>query len=137
VEAARAGSKLVEKASLAMAQITQSVQEVVGFIDSIALSSNEQRAGIESVNYSMGQIDQMTRQNAAMVEQSAAATMKMRDQATPFDRPWTFLKPPDFLQEWRNRSTPTQSITRIAATPHLLFELTYVSIQLDTPIQST
>jgi len=68
-----------------MAQITQSVQEVVGFIDSIALSSNEQRAGIESVNRSVGQIDQMTQQNVALVEQSAATAMKMRDQATPLE----------------------------------------------------
>lgn len=94
VHTANAGSNLVEKASLAMTQITQSVQEVVGFIDSIALSSNEQRAGIESVNHSVGQIDQMTQQNAALVEQSAAAAMKMRDQATQLESAVDIFKTP-------------------------------------------
>lgn len=81
VNTTNAGSDLVDKARVAMTQITESVQEVVGFIDNIALTSNEQRLGIEDVSRNVHQIDQMTQQNSALVEQSAAAAMKMRDQA--------------------------------------------------------
>lgn len=81
VHTADTGNELVDKARLAMEQITRSVQEVVGFIDGIALSSNELRRGIESVDRSVSEIDQMTQQNAALVEQAAAAAMKMREQA--------------------------------------------------------
>jgi len=53
---------------------------VVG-INGIALASSEQRAGIEALNLSLGQIEQMTQQNAALVEQGAVAAAMMRDQA--------------------------------------------------------
>ena len=81
VHTADTGNQLVDKAKVAMQQITSSIQEVVGFIDGIALSSNEQRQGIENVDRSVSEIDQMTQQNAALVEQAAAAAMKMREQA--------------------------------------------------------
>ncbi len=81
VETANTGGELVAQAQQAMADITGSIQQVVGYIDGIALASNEQRTGIEDVNRSVGEIDQMTQQNAALVEQSAAAAMKMREQA--------------------------------------------------------
>lgn len=81
VNTADTGSELVDKARVSMEQITRSIQEVVGFIDGIALASNEQRIGIESVNNSVSEIDQMTQQNAALVEEAAAAAMKMREQA--------------------------------------------------------
>jgi methyl-accepting chemotaxis protein len=76
-----AGNVLVEQARLAMAQVTASVAEVVEFIDAIAHASSEQKLGIESVNRSVSEIEQMTQQNAALVEQAAAAAMRMRDQA--------------------------------------------------------
>jgi methyl-accepting chemotaxis protein-2 (aspartate sensor receptor) len=81
VQMSKAGSELVEKAQQAMAEITQSVQEVVGVVDGMAISSSEQRVGISDVNRSVGEIEQMTQQNAALVEESAAAAMRMRDQA--------------------------------------------------------
>ncbi len=82
VETANVGGDLVAQAQRAMADMSGSIQKVVGFMDGIALASNEQRVGIEDVNRSIGEIDQMTQQNAALVEQSAAAAMKMREQAT-------------------------------------------------------
>jgi methyl-accepting chemotaxis protein len=81
VSSVAAGSSLVDKTREAMEHITGSISEVVRYIDGIAHASQEQRAGIESVNRSVSEIDQMTQQNAALVEQAAAAAMKMRDQA--------------------------------------------------------
>jgi methyl-accepting chemotaxis protein len=81
VHTAEAGAELVEKAQQSMTDITGSIQQVVGYIDEIALASNEQSVGIADVNRSVAEIDEMTQQNAALVEESAAAAMKMREQA--------------------------------------------------------
>jgi len=81
VDTANAGGELVARAQQSMTDITSSIQQVVGYIDEIALASNEQRVGIADVNRSVGEIDEMTQQNAALVEESAAAAMKMREQA--------------------------------------------------------
>jgi methyl-accepting chemotaxis protein len=72
---------LVDKTRLSMEQITQSIAEVVRYIDGITHASQEQHAGIENVNRSISEIDQMTQQNAALVEEAAAAAMRMRDQS--------------------------------------------------------
>jgi methyl-accepting chemotaxis protein-2 (aspartate sensor receptor) len=81
VQTTNSGNELAARARVAMNQITGSIDQVVVFIDSIAQAGNLQRQGIESVNTSLTQIDQMTQQNAALVEQAAAAAMKMREQA--------------------------------------------------------
>ncbi|KQM80264.1 methyl-accepting chemotaxis protein [Xylophilus sp. Leaf220] len=76
-----AGSGQVESARVAMDDIIRSIGEVSGFIDEIASASREQRQGIESVNQSVGRIEEMTQQNAALVEEAAAAAGRMREQA--------------------------------------------------------
>ncbi|WP_296509098.1 methyl-accepting chemotaxis protein [Rhodoferax sp.] len=89
-----AGSLLVGKTRESMEQITSSIAQVVRYIDGIANASLEQRAGIESVNRSVSEIDQMTQQNAALVEEAAAAAMRMRDQShTLTDAVNTFKTP--------------------------------------------
>ena len=75
------GSALVERARVAMQQITGSIGDVVILIDGIAHASNNQKMDIERVSGSILEIDQMTLQNAALVEQAAAAAMKMREMA--------------------------------------------------------
>nr|WP_315464381.1 methyl-accepting chemotaxis protein [uncultured Rhodoferax sp.] len=81
VNSVAAGGVLVDKTRQSMEQITGAIAEVVGYIDGIAHASREQREGIGNVNRSVSEIDQMTQQNAALVEEAAAAAMRMRDQA--------------------------------------------------------
>lgn len=81
VDTTNTGNDLAAQARVSMEQITTAIQQVVVFIDSIAQAGNAQREGIESVNASLSEIDQMTQQNAALVEEAAAAAMKMREQA--------------------------------------------------------
>jgi len=64
-----------------MDEIVSSVKRVTDIISEIAAASVEQRSGIEQVNVAITQMDQSTQQNAALVEQSAAAAESMRDQA--------------------------------------------------------
>lgn len=75
------GSTLVTQAGTAMASIVHSVDRVTGMITNIAVTANEQTIGIEHVNVAVSQLERMTQQNAALVEESAAAAESMRDQA--------------------------------------------------------
>ncbi len=81
VEKVEGGSKLVADAGRTMTEIVGSVQRVTNIIGEITAASAEQSQGIGEVNGSVSQLDQMTQQNAALVEQSAAAAESLREQA--------------------------------------------------------
>ena len=81
VHAVDGGVKLVEEAGAAMKEMVEGVQRVGQIIGEISSSATEQSSGIAQVNQSVGMIDQATQQNAALVEQSAAAAQGLREQA--------------------------------------------------------
>ncbi|MBT0570892.1 HAMP domain-containing protein [Curvibacter sp. CHRR-16] len=81
VESVEAGSGLVEEAGRSMGEIVSSVRRVSDLVAEISSSAMEQREGIAKVSSATNQLDQMTQQNAALVEQSAAAASSLRDQA--------------------------------------------------------
>ncbi len=80
-EKVESGSKLVEDAGQAMQEIVSGVQRVTDIIGEISLAANEQSGGIGQINQAVTQLDEMTQQNAALVEQSAAAATSMSEQA--------------------------------------------------------
>jgi methyl-accepting chemotaxis protein len=75
------GSAQVTQAGETMGEIVTSVRRVSDLIGEITASSGEQRDGIGQVNQAVNNLDQMTQQNAALVEESAAAASALRDQA--------------------------------------------------------
>jgi methyl-accepting chemotaxis protein len=75
------GSAQVDAAGATMADIVARVREVSDLILEIARSSNEQSEGIGNVSHAVLEVDKMTQQNAALVEQSTAAAMGLRSQA--------------------------------------------------------
>ena len=81
VERVEVGSRLVADAGQTMDEIVGSVQRVSDVIGEITTASSEQRDGIGQVNTAVTQLDQMTQQNAALVEQSTAAAESLRQQA--------------------------------------------------------
>ncbi|MBQ0941941.1 HAMP domain-containing protein [Ideonella sp. 4Y16] len=81
VEKVESGSRLVQEAGTTMTEIVGSSQRVTDIIAEITAHSGEQRDGIGQISLAVGQLDQMTQQNAALVEQSAAAADSMRTQA--------------------------------------------------------
>src|SRR5690606_29144050 len=81
VDKVEAGSKLVADAGQTMSEIVGSVQRVSDIIGEITAASGEQSDGIGQVNVAVTQLDQMTQQNAALVEESAAAAESLKDQA--------------------------------------------------------
>ena len=81
VERIETGSRLVSDAGNTMTDIVSSVQRVTDIIGEITAASASQSQGIEMVNGAVVQLDQMTQQNAALVEESAAAAESLSDQA--------------------------------------------------------
>jgi methyl-accepting chemotaxis protein len=81
VEKVESGSRLVGDAGATMGEIVASVQRVSDIIGEITTASRHQSEGIGAVNGAVGQLDQMTQQNAALVEQSAAAAESLKEQA--------------------------------------------------------
>jgi methyl-accepting chemotaxis protein len=81
VEQVEVGKKLVDEAGEAMEDIVTSVQLVADILSGTSTASQEQSAGIEQVNQAVGQMDEMTQQNSALVEQAAAAAESLQEQA--------------------------------------------------------
>ncbi|MBB3196724.1 methyl-accepting chemotaxis protein [Roseateles terrae] len=81
VERVESGSRLVSDAGGAMTDIVASVQRVADIIGEISAAAREQSDGINQVNAAVGHLDQMTQQNAALVEESAAAAESLKEQS--------------------------------------------------------
>jgi methyl-accepting chemotaxis protein len=81
VEKVENGSRLVNEAGTTMNEIVASITRVTDIMSEITAASVEQSSGIEQVNTAIVQMDQVTQQNAALVEQAAAAAESMQDQA--------------------------------------------------------
>ena len=75
------GTKLVDQAGATMTEIVESVSKVSNIMAEIMAASSEQTLGIEQINHAVTQMDNSTQQNAALVEQSAAAASSMQTQA--------------------------------------------------------
>ena len=76
------GSRLVAEAGATMAEIVDSVRRVTDIMGEISSASLEQTEGIEQINGAVAQMDEGTQQNAALVEEAAAAAAALREQST-------------------------------------------------------
>ena len=81
VDKVESGARLVQDAGSTMQEIVSAVRRVSEVLGEITTATSEQAGGIQLVNEAVNNVDQMTQQNAALVEQSAAAAESMRDQA--------------------------------------------------------
>ncbi|MFZ3041746.1 MAG: methyl-accepting chemotaxis protein [Thiobacillus sp.] len=86
VEQVEAGRKLVDEAGEAMDDIVTSVQLVADIMSGTAAASQQQSAGIDQVNQAITQMDEITQQNAALVEEAATASGSMQVQAMKLAR---------------------------------------------------
>ena len=75
------GTKLVESAGSTMEEIVNSVQRVADIVSEISAASQEQSSGIDQVNQAVTSMDEVTQQNAALVEEAAAAAESLMEQA--------------------------------------------------------
>ena len=81
VDSVQSGAALVDDAGRTMNEIVASVKRVTGIMSEIAQASLEQSQGIEQVNTSIIEMESVTQQNAALVEEAAAAAQSMQDQS--------------------------------------------------------
>jgi methyl-accepting chemotaxis protein len=81
VEKVEDGTKLVRQAGLTMEEIVNSIRGVTSIMSEISAASIEQTSGIEQVNQAIAQMDDVTQQNAALVEQAAASAESLEEQA--------------------------------------------------------
>ncbi len=81
VDKVRAGTELVDRSGRTLADIVESVKKVTDIVGEIAAASAEQSSGIDQVNTAVMQMDESTQQNAALVEEAAAASRAMQEQA--------------------------------------------------------
>jgi len=81
VDKVDAGTSLVSQAGATMDEVVTSIQRVTDIMGEITSASAEQSSGIEHVNLAIGQMDSVTQQNAALVEEAAAAAASLQDQA--------------------------------------------------------
>jgi methyl-accepting chemotaxis protein len=81
VEKVDAGAKLVDQAGATMQEIVESVKRVTDIMGEITAATQEQTSGIDQINQAITQMDHVTQQNASLVEEAAAASESMQEQA--------------------------------------------------------
>ena len=108
VDKVESGSRLVANAGHTMTEIVSSVQRVSDIIGEITAAASEQSDGIGQINSAVSQLDQMTQQNAALVEQSAAAAESLKDQAVRLS---------DVMSIFRLDSHGSNAVTTLATPP--------------------
>ena len=118
VEKVEFGSQLVTDAGNTMNEIVNSVRRVADVIGEITAAANEQSAGIAQINNSVANLDQMTQQNAALVEESAAAAQSLREQADQLAEAVSVFRVEDGMSNVRTGSRPIKDITPRAAPAH-------------------
>jgi methyl-accepting chemotaxis protein len=79
------GSRLVDQSGATLSEIVASVKKVTDIVSEIAAASAEQSSGIEQVNKAVTSMDEVTQQNAALVEEAAAAAQSLLDQSRQLD----------------------------------------------------
>ncbi|WP_420476582.1 methyl-accepting chemotaxis protein [Noviherbaspirillum sp. ST9] len=82
VEKVDTGARLVDQAGATMKEIVESVKRVTDIMSEISVASKEQTDGIQQVNQAINQMDEVTQQNAALVEEAAAAASSLQEQAS-------------------------------------------------------
>jgi methyl-accepting chemotaxis protein len=88
----QAGVDLVNKAGTALGQIVESIKEVADLVSDIAGASIEQSTGVEEVNKALTQMDEVTQQNSALVEENAATAKTLEHQAKNMDERVAFFR---------------------------------------------
>ena len=114
VERVEDGSRLVSQAGQTMTEIVSSVRRVSDIIAEITASSAEQSDNIGQISQSVTQLDQMTQQNAALVEESTAASESLREQAHHLNSAVSQFKLQDGASHSATFNTPVTAAPAVA-----------------------
>ncbi|MCM2545659.1 methyl-accepting chemotaxis protein [Burkholderia glumae] len=106
------GAALAGEAGKTMSEVTQAVARVTDIMGEIAAASGEQSRGIEQVNLAITQMDQVTQQNAALVEEAAAASQSLEGQGRQLTQAIAFFRVSDTMSAtptWRDSDGPRRA----------------------------
>ncbi len=119
VENVDEGTRLVDESGSMLGEIVGSVRKVSNIIAEIAASSSEQSQGIEQINQAITQLDEVTQQNAALVEEAAAASESMDEQARDMNEMVGFFDIGEVAETIQSMpKTPTRTVApTVAPTP--------------------
>jgi methyl-accepting chemotaxis protein-1 (serine sensor receptor) len=106
VERVEQGTALVDQAGVTMAEVVGSIQRVTDIMSEISAASAEQSAGVSQVGNAVNQMDLVTQQNAALVEESAAAAESLKDQALQLVETVAVFKLPQGDAQYRTSQGP-------------------------------
>ncbi len=121
------GTTLVDKAGQTMSEVVSSIRRVTDIMGEISASSGEQASGVEQVGEAVVQMDQVTQQNAALVEEMAAAASSLKSQAHELVESVAIFKVSGGNTAPRLPAAPVR--TKVATTPFKGFER-----RLDAPV---
>jgi methyl-accepting chemotaxis protein len=110
------GSALVDKAGATMNEVVTAIRRVTDIVGEISAASSEQAQGVGQVNEAVAQMDQSTQQNAALVEQSAAAADSLKGQAAQLVQTVAVFQLGDRTGASRSSSAPVASAPTVKAT---------------------
>jgi methyl-accepting chemotaxis protein len=137
VEQIEAGTRLVGEAGSTMQAVVDSIRRVTECMSEITVASQEQTAGIEQVNRAIGHMDQVTQQNAALVQETAEAAQSLQEQADELVQLVNVFKLGESdsasmddaphsasvvrLAPSTRGAAPTRAVRHAASTPHIQF----------------
>jgi methyl-accepting chemotaxis protein len=104
------GSVLVTQSGQTLEKIVASVKKVSDIVAEIAAASREQSSGIEQVNRAIMQMDELTQQNAALVEEATAASQAMAEQVRGLNQMLDRYRVNDMIETARNYSAPAATV---------------------------
>jgi len=114
------GVELVNKAGGALAEIVESINKVATIVSDIASASSEQASGVEEVNKALTQMDEVTQQNSALVEQATATSKTLDQQAQAMSEQVSFFRLEDDAKAHSSRAAgaaPGRATTSAAQRP--------------------
>ncbi|MFM2087273.1 MAG: hypothetical protein RLZZ237_2142 [Pseudomonadota bacterium] len=111
------GSRLVNEAGQTMGDIVDSIVRVTDIMGEITSATHEQTVGIEQINMAIAQMDEVTQQNAALVEEAAAASHSMQEQAAELAQVVGFFKTGNAVTTRKAKTERNSAAPAIKATP--------------------
>jgi len=119
VEKVGEGSRLVNQAGATMEEIVTSVRRVTDIMTEITSATHEQEAGIEQINQAIGEMDSVTQQNAALVEEAAAAAQSLQVQSSQLEQVVSAFRLSDAADKPARAATVAARPVAKAAQPRL------------------
>ncbi len=117
VERVEHGTSLVDHAGATMTEVVNSIRRVTDIMGEISAASNEQSLGVSQVGEAVTQMDQVTQQNAALVEEMAAAASSLKSQAQELVQTVAVFKVAAGQHDYARRSSPASPPVRPAMAP--------------------